>query len=237
MSQYTTGELARLCGVSVRTVQFYDSKGILTPSRLSEGGRRLYSRDDLRRLHTICFLREAGFSIGSIGALFDDPHPENIISALLDRQEQALRAELEQQKARLDKVEGIRRELKSIENFSVESLSDIANSMKDKKALRRLRVGMLLTGIPVTALQWVSIILWIAKGICWLFIVWAAVAIVYGTAVSALYYNRVGYICPDCHTQFHPPFREMFFANHTPRMRKLTCPGCGRKGWCVEVYA
>lgn len=48
MSKYTTGEIARLCGVSVRTVQYYDDRGILVPSQLSEGGRRLYSDDDLK---------------------------------------------------------------------------------------------------------------------------------------------------------------------------------------------
>ena len=41
MSKYTTGEIAKLCGVSVRTVQYYDSRNILVPSALSEGGRRL----------------------------------------------------------------------------------------------------------------------------------------------------------------------------------------------------
>ena len=58
MSKYTTGEMAKLCGVTVRTVQYYDARGILIPSELSEGGRRLYSEDDLKRLKVICFLRE-----------------------------------------------------------------------------------------------------------------------------------------------------------------------------------
>ena len=39
MSQYTTGELAKQCGVTVRTVQFYDQKGILIPSALIFGWR------------------------------------------------------------------------------------------------------------------------------------------------------------------------------------------------------
>ena len=50
MSKYTTGEIAKLCGVSVRTVQYYDSRNILIPSELSEGGRRLYSEQDLKRM-------------------------------------------------------------------------------------------------------------------------------------------------------------------------------------------
>ena len=48
MSHYTTGELAKQCGITVRTVQFYDQRGILVPSALTEGGRRLYSEDDLK---------------------------------------------------------------------------------------------------------------------------------------------------------------------------------------------
>ena len=45
MSKYTTGEIARLCEVSVRTVQYYDTRGILIPSELSEGGRRIYNAE------------------------------------------------------------------------------------------------------------------------------------------------------------------------------------------------
>ena len=55
MPKYTTGEIAKLCGVTVRTVQYYDTRGILVPSELTEGGRRLYSEDDLKRLKIICF--------------------------------------------------------------------------------------------------------------------------------------------------------------------------------------
>ena len=68
-SLYTTGEVAKLCGVSVRTVQYYDTRNILIPSQLSEGGRRLYNEDDLKRMNIICFLRDLGISINSIGDL------------------------------------------------------------------------------------------------------------------------------------------------------------------------
>ena len=42
---YSTGEIAALCQVSVRTVQFYDKEGLLKPETRSEGGRRLYGED------------------------------------------------------------------------------------------------------------------------------------------------------------------------------------------------
>ncbi len=66
MPKYTTGEIAKLCGVTVRTVQYYDSRGILIPTELTEGGRRLYSEEDLQRMKVICFLRDLGLPINSI---------------------------------------------------------------------------------------------------------------------------------------------------------------------------
>ena len=237
MSKYTTGEIAKLCGVSVRTVQYYDFRNILVPSELSEGGRRLYSEDDLKRMRIICFLREAGVPINSIGELFAEEHPEKVISILLDQQEQTLREELEEQQKKLSIVETIKRELKEVKSFSVESIGDIALIMKNKNKLRKMRWAMVLTGIPVTALQWTSIILWITHGLWWLFVIWACVAIPWGIVVSINYFKRVAYICPECHEVFRPRLKEVFWAYHTPKMRRLTCPKCGHKGLCVEVYA
>ena len=121
MSKYTTGEIAKLCGVSVRTVQYYDTRGILTPSELTEGGRRLYSEDDLKRMKIICFLRDAGISINNIGELLSEDDPSSVISVLLDQQEQLLREEVQERQAKLDMLDGIKRELKGVEYFSIES--------------------------------------------------------------------------------------------------------------------
>ena len=233
---YTTGEIAKLCGVSVRTVQYYDDRGILIPSTLSEGGRRLYSEEDLKRMRIICFLREVGLPINSIAALFAEDKPENIISLLLDEQEKTLREELAERQAKLELVEGIKRELKDIDHFSVESIGDIAYMMKQKNKLKKMRWTMVLTGIPVTALQIVAVILGITNGLWWMLGIWAAVAIPWGIIVSKYYFNHVAYICPRCHEVFRPTFKETFWAHHTPRMRRLTCPTCGRKGLCVEIY-
>ena len=126
MSKYTTGEIAKLCGVSVRTVQYYDTRGILTPSELTEGGRRLYSEDDLKRMKIICFLRDAGISINSIGELLSEDDPSSVISVLLEQQEQLLGEEIQERQAKLDMLDGIKRELKGVENFSIESIGDLS---------------------------------------------------------------------------------------------------------------
>ena len=236
MSNYTTGELAKLCGVTVRTVQYYDARGILIPSDFSEGGRRLYSEDDLRRMKIICFLRNLDLPIDAISQILQEEHPEKVISLLIEQQEKNLSEEIADKEGKLEKLRELKGELKNKTDFSLESIGDIAVIMEGRKKLKKMRWMMILTGIPVTALQWFSIILWIVKGIWWPFVVWVLAAVSWGVPVSRYYFNHVKYICPECHEVFKPTLKEAFWANHTPTARKLTCTACGRKGCCVEVW-
>lgn len=236
MSKYTTGEIAKLCGVSVRTVQYYDTRGILTPSELTEGGRRLYSEDDLKRLKIICFFRDVDISINSIGELLSDDNPGSIISVLIEQQEQLLYEEVRKRQTKLDMLDEIKRELKGVENFSIESIGDIAYVMENKKKMRQLHAILLITGIPIGIIQWTSIILWIFMGIWQPFVLWVLIAIPYAIWGTKFYFKRVAYICPQCHEIFKPTRKEAIFAGHTPTLRKLTCTCCGYKGFCVETY-
>lgn len=235
MSKYTTGEIAKLCGVSVRTVQYYDSRNILIPSALSEGGRRLYSEEDLQRMRIICFLREAGLSINSIGRLFGDEDPAAVIAILLDQQEQLLKQELSERQQKLDMVERIRRELKNVEDFSVESIGDIAHIMENRRKMFRIRATMLTVGLVGELIEAGTLLLGIFKGIWWPFFVGLPFVVAIAVWVSVYYFNKVSYICPKCHRVFRPRFREAFWAAHTPTTRRLTCVHCGKKGFCVET--
>ncbi|MCR5511747.1 MAG: MerR family transcriptional regulator, partial [Lachnospiraceae bacterium] len=183
MSKYTTGELAKLCGVTVRTVQYYDTRGILIPSDLSEGGRRLYSEDDLKLMKIICFLRELDIPIDAISQILKEEHPEKVISLLIEQQEKALTDEISDKEEKLDKLRELKNGLKTKTSFSLESIGDIALLMENKKKLKKMRMMMILTGIPVTALQWFSIIFWIVRGIWWPFVIWILVAIPWGILV------------------------------------------------------
>ena len=237
MSKYTTGEIAKLCGVTVRTVQYYDTRGILSPSELSEGGRRLYSEDDLKQMRVICFLRELDLPINSIAELLQEEHPENVISLLLDRQEAMLQSEIDERESKLGKLNELKRSIKSVEHFSVNSIGDIAHIMENKKKLRKVRAIMLAVGIPMNIIEYGTLILWISKGIWIPFVIGMGIAIAVSVWISRYYYKNVAYICPECHKVFKPTFKQMFFAPHTPNTRKLTCPECGHKGYCVETYA
>ena len=62
----TVGQVAKKMGVTVRTLQYYDRVGVLSPSAESEGGRRLYTEKDFIRLHQILSLKSLGFSLEDI---------------------------------------------------------------------------------------------------------------------------------------------------------------------------
>lgn len=63
---FTAGELARIAGVSVRTIRFYDIKGILKPITHSDSGYRYYDEESAQQLQKILMLKFAGFSLEQI---------------------------------------------------------------------------------------------------------------------------------------------------------------------------
>jgi len=106
--------------VTVRTVQYYDTRKILVPDQLSEGGRRLYSEGSLKLMKVICFLRELGLPIDSIAQLLSEEDPGSVIHLLLDQQEKQLQSEIGERKEKLDKLQQMREDLKTMTDFSVE---------------------------------------------------------------------------------------------------------------------
>ncbi len=236
MSKYTTGELAKLCGVTVRTVQYYDSRNLLVPSSLSEGGRRLYSEEDLRKLKIICFLRELKLPIESIRQLFQEEHPETVLSALLDQQIGLLNAEIQERQEAVNRMKHLQGELRRIRHFTVESIGDIAHIMERAAKRRRTLAVVLVIGFLMDAIQAATLMVWFFTGAWQPFALGMLAVIGLGVWVSRFYYRRSLYLCPQCHRLFRPGCREMLFARHTPKTRKLTCPSCHHKGFCLETY-
>lgn len=236
MSKYTTGEIAALCDVTVRTVQYYDSRNILVPGELTEGGRRLYNDDDVKRLKIICFLKDLGLSLNAISELLREEQPENVIDLLLQQQEEVLKKEIADGQKKLSKLEQLKHEIKTLADFSVESLGDIALVMENKKKLRKVRAILFSVGIPLNLAEIASILLWILTGIWWPFVLWLIGDIILGTILIRYYYRHVAYICPQCHNVFRPIFKEFFWGKHTTNTRKCTCTHCGHHGYCVETY-
>lgn len=94
----SVSETAKLTGVSVRTLHYYDRLGLLPPSAVSDAGYRFYDEAALERLQQILFFRELDFPLKEIGRILAQPN--------FDRQE-ALKRQRELlllKRRRLDKL-------------------------------------------------------------------------------------------------------------------------------------
>jgi DNA-binding transcriptional MerR regulator len=67
------GELARVTGLTVRTLHYYDDIGLLCPSARNSAGHRLYDRAEVDRLYRIVVLRRAGLRLDDVARVLDDP--------------------------------------------------------------------------------------------------------------------------------------------------------------------
>ena len=87
----TVGRAAALVGVSVKTLHHWDAVGLVRPSGRTWSGYRVYSGDDVARIHRVLVYRELGFPLAEIGRILDDPdtdardHLRRQRSELLDR--------------------------------------------------------------------------------------------------------------------------------------------------------
>ena len=121
----TVGEIAKKMGVTIRTLQYYDKEGLLTPSSESEGGRRLYTDKDLLMLNQIISLKSLGFSLEDIkGRLFPLETPEEVAYALSEQAED-IRKKIEKLKASLSAIEQLKAEVLQIQTVNFKKYADI----------------------------------------------------------------------------------------------------------------
>ncbi len=92
MRLYTVSEVARLSGVSVRTLHHYDQLGLLKPAAVGANGYRHYGQDELLRLQQILFHREIGFRLGEIGRVLDAPDFDRVAALRAHRLRMAAQA-------------------------------------------------------------------------------------------------------------------------------------------------
>lgn len=69
----TVSQVAKLTGISIRTLQYYDEIGLLKPSELTSSGYRLYDEEALQTLQQILFFKELGFPLKEIREILEKP--------------------------------------------------------------------------------------------------------------------------------------------------------------------
>ncbi len=128
----TVGEVAKKIGVTVRTLQYYDKEGLLSPSAESEGGRRLYTDKDLVTLHQIISLKSLGFSLDDIKRrLISLETPREVANALAE-QADGIRKKIEQLTASLTAIEQLKAEVLQMQTVNFKKYADIIVNLQMK---------------------------------------------------------------------------------------------------------
>lgn len=83
-----TSEIAKITGISVRTLHYYDEIGLLKPTQTTQAGYRFYGEAALERLQQILFFKELDFSLKEIADIIKSPNYDK--SHVLTRQRELL---------------------------------------------------------------------------------------------------------------------------------------------------
>ena len=252
---YSTGELAHACGVTVRTVQYYDEKSLLSPSAHTEGGRRLYSEADAARLRRILLLKSLGLRLADIRSVLTSDVSTTVLRDILEAQDARLAAELQERSLARQRIATMIASLDATGELPAQTIPDMEAIMQNtatpttnttpqpeperpsmwKSELAPLYKTMLVVGIAIDVAQVAAIVWWVTTGD------WRPFAIVMPLVIAAAallvraYRTRTAYLCPHCRRTFVPRAAEWFFARHTPTTRRVTCTHCHTKDWCAEV--
>ncbi|MCH9684340.1 MAG: MerR family transcriptional regulator [Deltaproteobacteria bacterium] len=119
---YKVKDVARLSGVTVRTLHHYDAIGLLCPTRRTSAGYRLYAQADLLRLQQILVYRELGLPLEKIKMVVSDPQFD--ARAALVEQRAQLAAKAEQTRDMIRAVDAALRALQGDEDMNTEDLFD-----------------------------------------------------------------------------------------------------------------
>ena len=121
----TVGEVAKKMGITVRTMQYYDKEGLLSPSAESEGGRRLYTDKDLVTLHQILSLKSLGFSLDDIKRRLISLETPTDVATALTEQADSIREKKEQLTDSLTAIEQLKTEVLQMRTVSFKKYADI----------------------------------------------------------------------------------------------------------------
>jgi len=126
----TVGELAKKMGVTVRTLQYYDKEGLLSPSAESEGGFRLYSYKDAVKLDQILSMKYLGFSLTDIkGKLAEIETPADMEKVLVSRAED-LRTKIRVWSQALEAIEVLIEEVKQMQTVDFRKYTAIITNLQ-----------------------------------------------------------------------------------------------------------
>lgn len=106
------GDFSKLSRVSVKTLRYYDEKGLLKPVSVDRAtGYRYYAYHQLAQLNRILALKDLGFSLGEVGRLLDDGLSADQLRGMMKLREAQIRQQVQEEAERLERIEARLRQI------------------------------------------------------------------------------------------------------------------------------
>ena len=128
----TVGEAARKMNTTVRTLQYYDKEGILSPSAESEGGRRLYTEQDFIKLHQIQSMKYLGFTLDDIKNRLIYLDTPTDVAAMLTEHAATIREKITALSESLQAIEALKEEVLQMQSVDFKKYADIIVNLQMK---------------------------------------------------------------------------------------------------------
>lgn len=125
---YTVKQLAKLSGVSVRTLHFYDEIGLLKPAYYGENNYRYYEEEQILLLQQILFYRELGFPLSEIQAILQSETFDKIEA--LESHRNSLQADLDKTKTLIKTID---KTIAHLRGQTIMKLEDIFHGFTEEK--------------------------------------------------------------------------------------------------------
>ncbi|MBA2796328.1 MerR family transcriptional regulator [Streptococcus porcinus] len=235
LETFSTGQVAKHLGVSVRTIQYYDKRDLLKPSEITEAGRRLYNQADIDMLSLVCYLRELDFSINSIKSILTEETNQELLDVLIREHIVSLKNDIAKKQTTLDSCVNLLKNIQSDQKESVDYLLGISRVMRNQEKWKQMQQGM--TGFLLSFCLTYGLMLYLAVHYNLKWLLWAGMALFLGSVSGLVFYykKKVSYLCIHCQKTFDPSFKDFQLAKQSPRTRKVKCPYCHKTSHCLEI--
>ena len=121
---FKIGEFSKLSQVTVKTLRYYDEISLLKPAKVDRfTSYRYYLADQLPRLNRVLALKDLGLSLDQIARLLDDDLPPAQIRGMLRLKQVEIQEQLEEEQARLARVEQRLRQIEQEETMSTQEVA------------------------------------------------------------------------------------------------------------------
>ncbi|WP_028551855.1 MerR family transcriptional regulator [Paenibacillus sp. UNC451MF] len=135
---WKVGDLARMTGLTVRTLRYYDQIGLFSPSDQTESGHRLYSEMDLSRLQQILSLKELGLSLEEVKSALTDGQISPL--EIVNLQKGRIKEQIRLQQKLFEQLEHVSKLMQGKAQLTFEDFTSLLQAMKirfDKPVIER----------------------------------------------------------------------------------------------------